>query len=180
SISALMSTGAMAQSGAILEEIVVTAQRRAESIQDVPVAVSAFNANDMAVRRMDDGRDLQLAVPNLNFTGGNNFQIRGVGDSVGGTTGDVGVGIHHNNAPQVVSRVVTAEAYDVERIEVLRGPQGTLYGRNSTGGVINYITAKPVFDETSFSISAELGNYNSRKFKGMANIPLGDKFALRL
>lgn len=177
-VSASFALPALGQSA--LEEIVVTSQRKAESIQDVPVAISAFGADEMEMRRIDDGRDLQLAVPNLTFTGGNAFQIRGVGNSVGGTTGDVGVGIHHNNAPQVVSRVVSAETYDVERIEVLRGPQGTLYGRNSTGGVINYITAKPVFDETAFSISAELGNYNSRKFKGMANIPLGDKLALRL
>ncbi|MGQ9425573.1 TonB-dependent receptor [Gilvimarinus sp. F26214L] len=180
SLGALLSTGALAQQNSILEEIVVTAQRKAESIQDVPVAISAFGAEDMQMRRMDDGRDLQLAVPNLNFTGGNNFQIRGVGDSVGGTTGDVGVGIHHNNAPQVVSRVVSAETYDVERIEVLRGPQGTLYGRNSTGGVINFITAKPQFDENDFSVSAEVGNYNSRKFKAMANVPMGEMFALRL
>lgn len=179
-VSTATALPALAQERATLEEIVVTSQRKAESIQDVPVAISAFGAAEMEMRRIDDGRDLQLAVPNLTFTGGNSFQIRGVGNSVGGTTGDVGVGIHHNNAPQVVSRVVSSETYDVERIEVLRGPQGTLYGRNSTGGVINYITAKPVFDETSFSISAELGNYNSRKFKGMANIPLGDKFALRL
>lgn len=177
-VSASIALPAMGQS--VLEEIVVTSQRKAESIQDVPVAISAFGAEEMEMRRIDDGRDLQLAVPNLTFTGGNSFQIRGVGNSVGGTTGDVGVGIHHNNAPQVVSRIVSSETYDVERIEVLRGPQGTLYGRNSTGGVINYITAKPVFDETAFSVSAELGNYNSRKLKGMANIPLGEKFALRL
>src|SRR5690606_11287197 len=168
-----------------IEEIVVTAQRKAESIQDVPIAVSAFGADEMQLRRIDDARDLQTAVPNLTYTGsgvagGEGFQIRGVGNSVGGTTGDVGVAIHHNNAPQVQSRIAAAEAYDVERVEVLRGPQGTLYGRNATGGVINYITAKPQFDALSASFSAEFSSYDSRELQGMVNIPLGEIFALRV
>lgn len=176
---------AYAQQGTILEEIIVTAQRKAESIQDVPVAVSAFSTADLEERRFTDARDLQTAVPNLSYTGsgvggGEGFQIRGVGNSVGGTTGDVGVGIHRNNAPQVQSRIATAESFDMERVEVLRGPQGTLYGRNSTGGVINYITAKPTFEEFDFSATAEVGNYNSRKVKSMINIPMGEAFALRI
>lgn len=169
---------------AFLEEIVVTSQRRAESIQDVPIAVSAFDESNLKARRIMDARDLQNVVPNLNYVGANvaagaGFQIRGVGNSVGGSTGDVGVGVHRNNAPQVASRIATAEAFDMERIEVLRGPQGTLYGRNSTGGVINYITAKPVFEEYSGSVTAEIGNYNNRKVRGMVNVPIGDKYAVR-
>ncbi|GAB1261120.1 TonB-dependent receptor [Aurantivibrio plasticivorans] len=184
-MSAGLAPLAVAQNGPIIEEIIVTAQRKAESIQDVPVAVSAFSANDLTERRLDDGRDLQTAVPNLTYTGtgaggGEGFQIRGVGNSVGGTTGDVGVGIHHNNAPQVQSRIATAESYDMERIEILRGPQGTLYGRNSTGGVINYITAKPVFEEFDVSLTGEVGSYNTQKVKGMVNIPMGDTAALRI
>lgn len=172
-------------SGSFLEEIVVTSQRRAESIQDVPIAVSAFDDSNLKARRIMDARDLQNVVPNLNYVGANvaagaGFQIRGVGNSVGGSTGDVGVGVHRNNAPQVASRIATAEAFDMERIEVLRGPQGTLYGRNSTGGVINYITAKPVFEEYQGSVTAEVGNYNNRKIRGMTNIPIGDKYAVRL
>lgn len=168
----------------LLEEIIVTSQRRAESIQDVPIAVSAFGDLDLKARRIMDARDLQNVVPNLNYVGANvaagaGFQIRGVGNSVGGSTGDVGVGVHRNNAPQVASRIATAEAFDMERIEVLRGPQGTLYGRNSTGGVINYITAKPVFEEYESSVTAEIGNYNNRKIRGMTNIPIGEKYALR-
>ncbi|MGQ9427468.1 TonB-dependent receptor [Gilvimarinus sp. F26214L] len=175
----------IAQEGAVLEEIVVTAQRKAESIQDVPIAVSAFSGDDMELRRLDDARDLQTAVPNLNYTGtgvagGEGFQIRGVGNAVGGTTGDVGVGIHHNNAPQVQSRIAAAEAFDVERVEILRGPQGTLYGRNATGGVINYITAKPQFDTVSATVSTEFASYDSKKVRGMVNIPLGEDYAFRL
>lgn len=168
-----------AQENQTIEEIIVTSQRRAESIQDVPIAVSAFSGDDMQRRRIDDASDLQTVVPNLSYTGGQGFQIRGVGNAVGGTTGDVGVGIHHNNAPQVQSRIATAEAFDMERVEVLRGPQGTLYGRNATGGVINYITAKPQFEELGASISAEAASYNSRKVRGMVNIPLGESYALR-
>ncbi len=168
-------------SGAALEEIIVTAQRREESIQDVPIAVSAFGATEMAAQQINEASDLQNLVPNMTYTGGSDgFQIRGVGNSVGGTTGDVGVGIHHNNAPQVQSRIANAEFLDVQRIEVLRGPQGTLYGRNATGGVINIITQKPVFEEWDFSAGLELGNYSNQKIQGMVNIPMGDMFALRV
>src|SRR5690606_105036 len=109
-----LSVPSLAQDG--IEEIVVTAQRKAESIQELRSSDSAFGAEKMRLRCIDEARDLQTAVPNLTYTGsgvagGEGFQIRGVGNSVGGTTGDVGVAIHHNNAPQVQSPIATAEAY---------------------------------------------------------------------
>lgn len=183
--SSLFAMSAHAQDAKALEEIIVTAQKRAESIQDVPIAVSAFSAAALEEQRLDGAYDLQNAVPNLVFTGGTgstpNFNIRGVGSANGvGSTGDSGVLPHHNNVPLTVSRVGVADFYDVERVEVLRGPQGTLYGRNATGGVLNVITAKPQLEEFNASTALEYADYDTRKAKGHVNIPMGRMFGVRI
>ncbi len=163
-------------------EIVVTAQKREEAIQDVPIAVSAFSQDSLEKAKIDGGPNLVLAIPNVNFSKGNftgyNFQIRGVGAKLVAGSGDAGTGIHLNNAPLTANNLFEAEFFDVERVEVLRGPQGTLYGRNATGGVVNLITAKPI-DDFEALIRGEVGNYNARKLRGVINIPLGDMFAVR-
>ena len=169
--------------GNVIEELVVTAQMREEAIQDVPIAVSAFSQDTLEKAKIDGGPNLQLAIPNVSFSKGNftgfNFQIRGVGSKLVATSGDAGTGIHINNVPLTASNLFEAEFYDTERVEVLRGPQGTLYGRNATGGVVNVITAKPV-DRFAASIKAEVGNFDTRKVRGMVNVPIGDKIALRV
>jgi outer membrane receptor protein involved in Fe transport len=165
----------------VLEELVVTAQKREESLQKVPIAVSAFNQDALKAQRIDGGVNLVNAVPNLTYTRralSSNFQIRGIGAQLFSVSGDDGVGVHHNNVPLTTNRLFDADFYDVERVEVLRGPQGTLYGRNATGGVVNVITNKPT-DSFEGSLTAEFGNYNSRRFQGFVNVPLGDMFAVR-
>jgi outer membrane receptor protein involved in Fe transport len=173
----------IADEGATVGELVVTAQKREEAIQDVPIAVSAFSQDTLEKAKIDGGPNLVVAIPNVNFSKGNftgyNFQIRGVGSKLVSGSGDAGTGIHLNNAPLTANNLFESEFYDVERVEVLRGPQGTLYGRNATGGVVNLITAKPVNDFEA-SIRGEIGNYNSRKVRGMINVPLGELFAVRL
>ena len=182
---AITSTPAFAQSAGdnIIEELVVTAQKKEEAIQDVPIAVSAFSEDTLQKSKIDGGPNLVLAIPNVNFSKGNftgyNFQIRGIGSKLVAGSGDAGTGIHLNNAPLTANNLFETEFYDVERVEVLRGPQGTLYGRNATGGVVNMITNKPVNDFEA-NIRAEVGNYDTRKLRGMINVPLGDMFALRL
>lgn len=167
----------------VIEELVVTAQRQAEALQDVPIAVSAFDQGALERSKIDGGPNLVLAVPNVNFSKGNftgyNFQIRGIGSKLVAASGDAGTGIHLNNSPLIANNLFETEFYDMERVEVLRGPQGTLYGRNATGGVVNLITAKPV-DTFQANARAEYGNYESMKFRGMVNMPLGETFALRL
>ncbi|MBZ6378149.1 hypothetical protein B5C34_01295 [Pacificimonas flava] len=165
--------------------IVVTAQRRAESLQDVPVAVSAFSDESLAAQQIENTLDLQQALPNTTFTGGNfggaNITIRGIGSPVVAASGDAGVGVHINDMPLLGSGgLFDTEFFDIERIEVLRGPQGTLFGRNATGGVINLITAKP--DLSGFGASGEVqyGNYNALSTRGMVNVPLGDAVGVRL
>lgn len=163
-------------------EIIVTAQKRAESLQDVPIAVSAFSQENLLARGLTGGGDLQQAIPNVSFGstgfGRHNFQIRGIGSQLQGQGIDEGVGIHVNNIPLTANRIAAAEYYDIERIEVLRGPQGTLYGRNATGGVVNTITAAPK-DDFSAEITGEYGRYDTRRVRGYINIPLTETLALR-
>jgi outer membrane receptor protein involved in Fe transport len=183
SATALIGFAAPAMAQVQIEELVVTAQKKEEALQDVPIAVSAFDQGALEKARIDGGPNLVLAVPNVNFSKGNftgyNFQIRGIGSKLVAGSGDAGTGIHLNNAPLIANNLFETEFYDVERIEVLRGPQGTLYGRNATGGVVNMITARPT-DQFEGNLRGEYGNYNSIKVRGMINIPMGEMLGLRL
>ena len=168
-----------------LEEVIVTAEKRAESIQDVPIAVTAYDQSDLDAKLINDAMNLQFNVPNMmtsryNFSGGGEVQLRGIGAGAVGSAGDQGVGVHINGVYLNASRVFETQYYDVERVEVLRGPQGTLYGRNTTGGVVNMITAKANTSEMSGNINATVGNYETRELKGYFNLPVSDTFAVRL
>ncbi|MEQ9316589.1 MAG: TonB-dependent receptor [Henriciella sp.] len=167
-----------------LGTVLVTTQKTEESIQDVPIAVSAFDEEALDKLQLSGGPDLVKSIPNVNFTKGNfsgyNFRIRGIGVDAVSTSADAGVGVHQNDVPLTSNSLFEAEFYDVERVEVLRGPQGTLYGRNATGGVFNLITAKPVLEEFQADAKLTYGNYNTVKAKGMVNVPLGDRAAFRL
>ena len=165
-------------------EIVVTAQRQSERLQDVPIAVSAFSTEALEAQQIKTPSDLQLTLPNVTFTKTNftgaSFTIRGIGDLCVGTTCDSATAIHLNGDPLFSTRLFETEFYDLERIEVLRGPQGTLFGRNATSGVVNVITAKPKLGTFEAAAEAEYGNYDSMKGKAMVNIPLGDTMGLRI
>ncbi|PZQ21710.1 MAG: TonB-dependent receptor [Sphingopyxis macrogoltabida] len=165
-------------------EIVVTAQRQSERLQDVPIAVSAFSAESLEAQQIENPADLQLTLPNVTFTKTNftssSFTIRGIGDLCVGVSCDSATAIHQNESPLIGTRLFETEFFDLERIEVLRGPQGTLFGRNATSGVVNVVTAKP--DLTGFGASGEFeyGNYNSIKAKGMINLPIGETLGVRI
>ncbi|OYW48887.1 MAG: TonB-dependent receptor [Novosphingobium sp. 28-62-57] len=167
-----------------LQEIIVTAQRQAQSLQAVPIAVSAFSAENLEKQQIQNPSDLQLSLPNVTFTKTNftssSFTIRGIGDLCVGVSCDAATGIHLNDMPMVQSRLFETEFFDLERIEVLRGPQGTLFGRNATSGVVNVITAKP--DLSGFGASGDIdyGKYNSVRARGMVNVPLGETLGIRL
>jgi outer membrane receptor protein involved in Fe transport len=181
---AAMASPALAQD--VSEEIVVTAQKREQAIQDVPIAVSAFGEEALQDQGLDGGYELVQAIPNVSFSKGNftgyNFQIRGVGAKVVAGGGDAGVGVHLNNTPLTANRLFEADFYDVQRVEVLRGPQGTLFGRNATGGVVNVITRLPEA-EASASIRGEFANYDTTRLTAVVNLPIigdGDVMALRV
>ncbi|WP_419808519.1 TonB-dependent receptor [Sphingomonas sp.] len=168
-----------------IQDIVVTAQRQAEVLQNVPIAVTAFNAQALQAQQINTTSDLQLTLPNITFTKGNftssaSFNIRGIGDLCVGVTCDAATAVHVNDVPILNSPIFQNEYFDLERVEVLRGPQGTLFGRNATGGVINFITAKADLSGVHASGDVEYGNYNSVRVKGMFNLPLTDTLGIRL
>ena len=165
-------------------EIIVTAQRTNQKLQDVPIAISAFNSEALERQQIKNASDLQLTLPNVTFTKGNftgsSFTIRGIGDLCVGASCDSATAIHVNGTPLLATRLFETEYFDLERVEVLRGPQGTLFGRNATSGVVNFITAKPKLDGIHASAEGDYGNFNSIKAKGMLNLPIGDTLGVRV
>ena len=175
---------AQADEGYSADEIIVTAQRQAQSLQEVPIAVSAFSAEALEKQQIENSSDLQLTLPNVTFSKGNftgsSFTIRGIGDLCVGVSCDSATAIHLDGTPLLATRLFETEFFDMERIEVLRGPQGTLFGRNATSGVVNFVPQRP--DLTGFKASGEIeyGNFDSIKGKGMINVALGDTIGARV
>ena len=167
-----------------LDSVNVTAQKRVERVQDVPIAISVFSAQALDDFKIDSGSELLRATPNVNFSKSNfagyNFSIRGIGTKALSVASDPAVAISFNGMPLVRNRLFEQEYFDVDRVEVLRGPQGTLYGRNAIGGVVNMLPNLPSTDSFEAYIKAENGNFNSRRGQAMLNVPLGDTFAVRV
>ena len=176
-------TLASVEASAQLEEVIVTAQKRAESVQDVPIAITAFDEAAMQARQIVGVSDLRYTAPNVNYTKTNftssNFQIRGVGTNLIAASADAGVGIHVNEVPIFSPRLFETEYYDVAQVSVLRGPQGTLYGRNSTGGAVNMETRSAHSDALEGNLEAQYGNYEHKKIVGHINVPITEQFSMR-
>jgi len=170
-------------SASSIEEVIVTARRTEESLQDVPIAVTAFSEEGIQARQIIQTSDIQMNVPNVSFTntnfGSNSFSIRGIGRLVTAGSGEAGVSSHVNDIP-ITGNLITTEFYDMQRLEILRGPQGTLFGRNATGGVVNFITRKPDMESLNGYVEAELGNYNHKRTRMAINLPLSDSLAVRV
>jgi iron complex outermembrane recepter protein len=166
------------------DTIVVTAQKKVENIQRVPIAISAFGGEDLNDRKIETGGDLVTATPNVSFSKTNfasyNFQIRGIGTQALSVTTDPAVAVSFNSTPLIRNRLFEQEYFDVERVEVLRGPQGTLYGRNATAGVVNMIPNLADPDAFEADVKAEVGNYDTTRVNAMVNVPLSDAFAFRV
>jgi outer membrane receptor protein involved in Fe transport len=184
----MLTSALAAPAFAQMEVVVVTAQKKSEDVQQVPIAVSAFSGADLAAHQIQGFADLQFAIPSVSFTHGNfgpsNFTIRGIGSAAVSTSGDSGVSVNINqvylNAPPLTS----ATYYDLDQsagIQVLRGPQSTLWGRNATGGAIDIETAKPDLDNFGANLEGTYGNYNDQELRASVNLPLADgTAALRL
>ena len=176
--SAIYSQLALAQGGT-LEEIIVTAEKRASTLQDTPIAVSAFTGDELARGLINNAMDIQMSVPNMLMSKGNfttaSVSIRGIGNNAIGSAADSGTGIHFNGVYLNNGRIFETEFFDTERVEVLRGPQGTLYGRNTTAGVINVLPNRPD-DEFGGDIKISVGNYNAYKVTGSLNLPINDNW----
>ncbi len=171
----------VAEASAILEEVVVTARRREENLQTVPISVMAFTAEDLEVRGIDNILRLNVLVPNVSINGGAIFDvtsseilIRGIpgvtvyqdGFLQGSAGGATGVGLLRN-------------VVELERVEILRGPQGTLFGKNSSGGAIQYVTTQPA-EEFGARIKTTLGSFNRLDVVANVDLPLSDTFLAKV
>ena len=179
---ALSQDAGLSQDATTVGDIIVTAQKREQSIQDVPIAVTALSAENLDAMKIEGGSELMRAIPNVSFSKGNfsmyNFSIRGVGTKAVSASSDPAVAVSFNNTPLTRNRLFEQEYMDVNRVEVLRGPQGTLYGRNATGGVVNMIPNLPGPDFEAM-MKAEAGNYSTMRGQMMVNIPITDTFWVR-
>ena len=183
--AALTCAPAMAQQAAsepAIGEIVVTAQKRSENVQNVPIAISAFTASALKERSVSSVASLSALAPNVNLDGGTPFSgssavlsatIRGIGSDDFAFNIDPGVGIYLDGV--YLARTVGAnqDLPDVERVEVLKGPQGTLFGRNTIGGAISIVTHDPG-KEFKGSFDATTGSFNMVKLRAMVDVPLTD------
>lgn len=167
------------------ETVVVMAQKRAQSAQEVGINMSVINTEEIAIRKLETVTDVVSFSPNVavkeNFPGMMPIiTIRGVGLNDFNATNNPATGVYIDGVSLSSLALLNTDFFDVERIEVLRGPQGTLYGRNSTAGAINISTIKPVTDAMFSKVSGTYGNYENREIEGLINIPVGQDSAFRL
>ncbi len=166
-----------AHAAASVETVVVTSSKIKGDIQTVPIAITALSQEQLTSRQIAGGPDLVKEVPNLTFSktnfSGYTIQIRGIGTQAISVTTDPAVAVALNDIPFIRNHFFEQEFFDVNQVEVVRGPQGTLYGRNATAGVVNVISAKPT-DQFEAMLSADWGNYTNRRYEGMVNIPIVD------
>jgi iron complex outermembrane receptor protein len=167
-----------------LEEILVTAERRETALQDTPISVMAFSGETLELRGITDMFELATITPNLDIKGSRGtgdtsptYQIRGI-TSGGGATGERSVGFYLDNVFMPRSTGPVMRMLDVERVEVLRGPQGTLFGRNSTGGAIRVFSQQPGPENDGY-LRVTGGNFDHYDVSGMINVPLTDQIYLR-
>jgi iron complex outermembrane recepter protein len=172
------------QGAATLDEIVITAQRREENLQRAAIAITAVAGDDISRAGVTDSSQITKIAPALQVgtTAGSmsQYYLRGVGNSTLNALSDAAVSFNIDGVPLVRTSAIQGLFYDVQRVEVLKGPQGTLYGRNATGGAVNVISNKPTLGEFSGYVNGEVGNYEAVKLEGAVNLPLGDNTAIRI
>ena len=167
-------------------EMIVTAQKREQSAQDVPIAISAVSSEDLKTNLVTDIFDLRAVVPSLEVRGvdppsqGSSFAIRGLGTSVFNmgfepTVGAFVDGVYRSRTGLVAG----SDLLDIERIEVLKGPQGTLFGKNTTAGVVHIISKKPNLEEFEGEVGLSYEEHNRARLTGIVNAPLSDTVATR-
>lgn len=170
-----------------LEEIVVTAQRRSESLQETPIAVTALNADALTSRNVFSTQDLMRVTPGLQVStqtagdsgGSATYFLRGLGQQRAGNGSEPAVGIYIDDFYFPTLQGSAFNILDIEQVEVLRGPQGTLFGRNTIGGAVRYTTRKPESDFSGY-MTATFGNLGRVDVTGVLNVPLGERLAARL
>jgi iron complex outermembrane receptor protein len=181
-MAAITATTTLAQTGQ-LEEVIVTAQKRTESLTDVPISIGVMTAESLQKTGVRQLREVAEFVPNLTVSNGNDsstaVRIRGVGTNTRNIGFDTRVGVYVDGVYMGQSLAQNLDILDLERIEVVRGPQGTQFGRNTVAGAINMITNKPS-DEFEMQLLGEVGNYNSHRVGAVLNAPISDSLAARV
>ncbi|NWK98688.1 TonB-dependent receptor [Sphingobium lactosutens] len=163
-------------------DIIVTAQNRQQSVQDVPIAIAVLSGEQLAAAGVTDVASVEKVSPSLQITSdttATRVTVRGVGTLSNSESQDQSIAVNIDGEYINRPTILNAAIFDLERVEVLRGPQGTLYGRNSTGGAVNFITRKPG-KEFGVNASATYGNYNQVIAEGGVDVPLGDIGAIRV
>ena len=184
-IISMMALNAPAQDNRpLLEEIIVTAEKRSESLQDLSQAVTALSGEDIDDRNITSFVDLSSIAPGVTVAKNEGFKtviaIRGVGNEANqNAIANPSVSYHLDGIYVASPFALHTDFLDLERIEVLRGPQGTLFGQNSTGGAINVITQAPDTEEFSGKADITVGNYSLIRARGSVNVPISDTVALR-
>jgi iron complex outermembrane recepter protein len=166
-----------------LEEVVVTAQYREQGVQDVPIAISAFSSEQLASAGITDLTDISRLAPDftaVNDVGFVRLSVRGVQSNANDEGGDQAMVFNIDGDYINRGNFINAAMFDLERVEVLRGPQGTLYGRNATAGAVNVIARKPSLEGFDASVSADVGDFNAQIYNGAINFGLGDRMAIRV
>ena len=172
-----------AAQGPRLEEVVVTAQKRSQAVTDIPMSITAFSGETMKDAGVQDTTDIAAMVPGMAFsdspTGPPIYTMRGVGFNESSTQASSTVGVYVDEVGVPYPIMTRGPILDIERVEVLKGPQGTLYGRNSTGGAINFIAAKPS-DALEAGVTGSYGRYGVTSGEGFVSGPLTDSMRARL
>lgn len=174
-----------AEAGRVLETVTVTAQKKEQDLLDVGIAVSVLGQTEIAARRISSATDLIQFTPNASVK--ENIPglmpivtIRGIGLNDFNATNNPATGVYVDEVSLSSLALLSSDLFDLERMEVLKGPQGTLYGRNSTAGALNIISAKPDLSSLSGRVSAGVGNFASYDAEAFANIPLSETLAFRV
>ncbi len=181
----LLSFNLIAQENTLLiEEIIVTAEKRSESLQDISQAVTALSSSDLEEKNINSFVDLGSIIPGVTVAKNEGYKtvisIRGVGNETNqNAIAAPSVAFHMDGIFIASPFSLQTDFIDIDRIEVLRGPQGTLFGQNSTGGAVNVISKKPSTDEFSGKADLTLGNYGLKKYRTSINMPISDKVATR-
>ena len=167
------------------DEIVVTAQKREQRLSDVPITISVADADAIKERRIEAVTDLVVFTPNVSVK--ENIPglvpvitIRGVGLNDFSATNNPSAGVYVDEVSLSSLALMNFDFFDLERMEVLKGPQGTLYGRNSTAGALSIVTAKPDFNGFSGRVAGSIGNYQAKDIEAWLNLPASDTLAFRV
>ena len=182
---AMIAPATAQDSDQLIEEVIVTAQRRAESVQEVPIAVSAYSDDQLRLLQVTEGLDMTRLVPNMigsNNTGlgsANVYSLRALNNTESIATFDPPVGSYVDDIFISRQNANNFALFDIDRIEVLRGPQGTLFGRNTTGGAVNVILKKPA-EQLGGYVELGFGRFSQVRFRGSVDLPIQENLFLKL